>query len=115
MDCNKYKHGEMGPLGKLIKNIIIQNEDFIVYIDHDETIEWSTESGYSGFDENFGSVQNQVSFWESVCNKLFLRKDAYVEIRNITKMNALENQRKMCENNLHPALLHLPDPINILS
>ncbi|HEV8511821.1 MAG TPA: hypothetical protein VGQ59_01000 [Cyclobacteriaceae bacterium] len=77
MNCNEYKPHELGPLGKNIKTIILQSTDFIVFLDEDETIEWSTEDDYSGFHTAFGSVQNRISHWESLCNKLFSKKEAY--------------------------------------
>lgn len=71
-----YKVNEEGPLGKKIKDIIIRSENLIVYLDEEETIQWSTRD--LDIDVNsFGSIQNRISFWESVSNKLFSKTDSY--------------------------------------
>jgi hypothetical protein len=76
-DNNEYRVGELGPSGSNIKEIIIQGIDFIIYMDEGDSIQWSTEATYSDFHPQFGSIQNRVSYWESVSNKLFSRYDAY--------------------------------------
>jgi hypothetical protein len=73
----EYRVGEVGPSGSTIKEIIIQGIDFIVYIDEGDNIQWSTEETYTDFHPQFGSIQNRVSYWESVSNKLFSTYDAY--------------------------------------
>jgi hypothetical protein len=76
-DNNEYKVGEVGPTGSMIKEIIIQSVDYIVYMDEGDNIQWSTEDNYTEFHPQFGSIQNRVSYWESVSNKLFSKFDAY--------------------------------------
>lgn len=68
--------GQPGPMGKPIKDIIIQAETFIVYMDNKDVIQWATE-GYDHFHENFGEIQNCVSEWETKVNKIFSKSDAY--------------------------------------
>jgi|ERR1022692_3276306 hypothetical protein len=65
-DNNNYRVGEPGPSGSVIKQIIIQGVEFIVYIDSNVDIEWSTEETYVDFHPQFGSIQNRVSYWESI-------------------------------------------------
>src|SRR6185437_1556343 len=76
-DNTEYRVGAVGPSGSIIKEIIIQGVDFLVYMDEEDNIQWSTEPAYTDFHPQFGSIQNRVSFWESVCNKLFSKYDAY--------------------------------------
>ncbi len=77
MDYSGIKAGETDPLlGKTIKDIILAENSYIVYIDTDDVIQWST-SGHSTFGENFGGIQNKISYWESICNKLFSKQDSY--------------------------------------
>lgn len=67
------KAGDAEPsLGKTIKEIIVSDTDFVVYMDTDGGIQWvtSTEIG-----SDFGKIQNQISYWESICNKLFTKED----------------------------------------
>jgi hypothetical protein len=63
-------------LGKTIKEIILRSETFIVYLDSNNVIQWSTDM-HTQWGKKFGRIQNQVSYWESICNKLFSIKDAY--------------------------------------
>ncbi len=76
-DNNEYKVDEIGPSGTKISEIIIQGVDFIVYMDEGGNIQWSTETTYTDFHPRFGSIQNRVSYWESISNKLFSDADAY--------------------------------------
>ena len=75
-DFFSFKIGQEGPMGKKIKEIILRSTIFIVYLDIEDTIQWST-SGYGDFPENFGDIQNKISYWESVANKLLRKRDAY--------------------------------------
>jgi hypothetical protein len=77
IDNTTYQSGQKGPTGSIIKTIIIQGLNFIVYLDENDNIEWSTESDYWDYPPEFGSVQNRISFWESFSNKIFSKEDAY--------------------------------------
>jgi hypothetical protein len=67
--------GDIGPLGKVIKDIIVCDDLYIVYLDSTDTIQWATRN-YE-LPEGFGSIQSSVSYWESVTNGLFNSKDSY--------------------------------------
>lgn len=66
----------MGPNGKKIKDLILFSDTFIIYLDIDEVIQWST-SNYGQFPEHFGEIQNKVSDWESKANRLFSKKESF--------------------------------------
>jgi len=72
----KYKVGQMGPIDKKVKDIILADNSYLVYIDEDDVIQWYTE-GYGNFPDHFGEVQNKVSDWESTANNLFGQKGSY--------------------------------------
>jgi len=63
-------------LGKVIKEVILTSNTFIVYLDSANVIQWSTGE-HNQWGQNFGKIQNQVSYWESICNKLFNKSDSY--------------------------------------
>jgi hypothetical protein len=75
-DYFSFKVGQEGPLDKKIKDLIFRATTFIVYIDEDNTIQWSTRE-YGEFHDDFGDIQNKISYWESVSNKLFKKKESY--------------------------------------
>lgn len=77
MDFSDLKIGDTDPyLGKKIKEIILSSNSFIVYIDEDQVIQWAT-SGHSEYGDDFGDIANQISYWESSCNRLFSKDDRY--------------------------------------
>jgi len=77
MDFNSLKVGDIdSTLGKTIKEIILCSDTYIVYMDADEIIQWNTDK-HNQWGENFGEIQNQVSYWENICNGLFNKKDSY--------------------------------------
>jgi hypothetical protein len=70
------KAGDRDPyLGRMIKEIIMSSNDFIVFIDDQDTIQWAT----SGIElkNDLGKIQNKISQWESTCNRFLPKKDAY--------------------------------------
>jgi hypothetical protein len=73
MDYLSLKAGDVDhDLNKTIKEIIIKGNDYIVYMDTESTIQWGALNIIgSGFDK----IQNQVSYWELICNKIFLKQD----------------------------------------
>lgn len=76
MDFFDLKAGDTEPsLGKKIKEIILCSDTFIVYMDEDDVIQWSTSEDDEVKD--FGEVPNQISYWESIVNRLFPKQEAY--------------------------------------
>lgn len=77
MDYSILKIGDFDPsLGRKIKEIIFSSDSFIVYIDTEDIICWATDH-HKVFGENFGNISNQISNWESLCNRLFSKQDSY--------------------------------------
>lgn len=74
MDYSKYKTGEKGPLDKKIKEIIFRSNDAIVYLDEFDVIQWSTIGDLL---PQMGGIINEVSYWETICNKIFDKKDSF--------------------------------------
>jgi len=70
-----YNIDEIGPSGKIITDIIIQTEDAMVYIDENETIQYETNSELEEI-KGVGDVENKISFWEMMSNKLFNRSES---------------------------------------
>lgn len=69
------KAGDVDPeLNKTIKDVIMSSPHFIVYMDTESTIQWGTSNETNS---NFDKIQNQVTYWELICNKIFEPKDAY--------------------------------------
>jgi len=76
MNYNTLKVGDIDTtLNKVIKDVIFTSNTFIVYMDEQNVIQWSAV-GHTQFGNNFGKIQNQISYWESICNKLFKPNDA---------------------------------------
>lgn len=76
MDFSELKAGDIDPyLGKTIKEIILSSNTFIVFMDDDDVIQWAT-SGHSEC-KNFGQIQNDISYWESISNRLFTKQESY--------------------------------------
>lgn len=72
-----FKVNEEGPLGKKIKAIIIRAEKIIVYLDEEDVIQWSKKDDVIIDLNSFGNIQNNISMWESISNKLFSKKDSF--------------------------------------
>jgi hypothetical protein len=73
MDTTALKSGDVEPtLGKKIKDIILASSTFIVYMDENDVIQWSSDK-----DDKMGDIPNQISYWESLSNKLFPKEEAY--------------------------------------
>lgn len=70
--------GDEGPMGKPIGTIVLQMSSLIVYLDSEGVIQWSTSAGYHNWNAHFGEIQSSISYWESVCNKVFKPSDAYI-------------------------------------
>ncbi len=77
IDYASLKAGQTDPsLGKVIKTIIYSNDNCIVFIDSEDCIQWVDEIE-SGAEVKFGYIVNKMSYWESICNKLFKDNTAY--------------------------------------
>jgi hypothetical protein len=73
--CNEFEVNKMGPFNKLIKEIIVQSETYLVYMDHDGTIQWATIG--INMPDGAGEIINKVSDWEFKVNSLFAKTEAY--------------------------------------
>jgi hypothetical protein len=54
-----------------IKSLVLKGEGFIVYLDDEHGICWSTDEDYSDFADDFGLVSNHVTTLEGITTKLF--------------------------------------------
>lgn len=64
-------------LGKTIKDIILSDDTFIVYMDTNDVIQWSATSDHETYGKDFGNIQAQISNWEMLSNKIFSKDEAY--------------------------------------
>lgn len=64
-------------LGKTVKEVILTSNTFAVYMDTDDIIQWSSSKGHDNFGSDFGKIQSQITYWESIANNLFDKKEAY--------------------------------------
>jgi len=72
-EFSKLKAGDIEPtLGKKIKELILASDTFIVYMDDNDVIQWSSDK-----DDVLGDIPNQISYWETISNKLFSREESY--------------------------------------
>jgi hypothetical protein len=72
------KKGDLIPeTGRVIKEIISADQTFIVYIDDSDIICWTTSPDHTQYGKDFGYIENQISHWESICNRLFIKKEAF--------------------------------------
>jgi len=70
-DFSTLNTGDTDPtLNKVIKTIIYCTDCCIVYIDANNQIQWSDKIERVE-DDKFGFVVNKMSYWESICNKVF--------------------------------------------
>ena len=60
---------------RTIQEIIANGKNYIVFIDDKDIICWDADPLPQG--KNFGNVENQISFWESNCNRLFNKKESF--------------------------------------
>jgi hypothetical protein len=90
------KVGDLDPTGAgKIDTIVIQGDGFIVYLEEDYGISWSTEEHYTGFAEDFGDVSNRVLILEGITNNLYKGK----ELRNINYILAQGLARVLDDKN----------------
>ena len=93
MDYINLKAGEIEPmLGKRIKEVILVSNTYIVYMDDSDVIQWATDHFVA--DEHFGEIANDISYWESICNRLFSKSEAY-DFKTILA----EGYARMLDNN----------------
>lgn len=74
-DFYSYEVNQKGPLGKKIQVLIMRAKDYIVYIDEDGEIQYSCFDGKHD-SKALGEVQNLVSLWETIINRIFNPKEA---------------------------------------
>jgi hypothetical protein len=82
MDYTDLKRGDVIPeRNRKIKEIIGEDKHFIVYLDDKDIICWDVDKTYKTsdkkFGKEFGNIENQISFWESNCNRLFNKKESF--------------------------------------
>jgi len=76
-DFKKLKRKEAGPVeGSFIKEIIGRTNDYMIYIDENNNLLWSTNDNVNIFD-GFGYIRNQVTNLELIVNRLFKSKEAF--------------------------------------
>jgi hypothetical protein len=72
-EFSKLKAGDIeSTLGKKIKELILASDTFIVYMDDNDVIQWSSDK-----DDVLGDIPNQISYWETISNRLFSREESY--------------------------------------
>lgn len=77
IDFKKIKRNEAGPVeGSITKEIIGRNKDYMIYIDENNNILWSSNNNVNIFD-GFGYIRNQVTNLEIIVNRLFKGKEAF--------------------------------------
>jgi hypothetical protein len=77
MDYTTLKIGERPrKIGRKIKEIISKEKSHIVYLDENDIICTSKDSKVV-LSKEFGHIQNLISSWESICNSLFSKEEAY--------------------------------------
>jgi hypothetical protein len=99
MNFYDLKAGDIDPnFGKKIKTIIYSTNgviDAVVYIDEDDVIQWLCEKVEDG--QEFGLVINKMSYWETICNKIFTKAEAYENkcllAEGISRIFALSSER----------------------
>lgn len=88
-------------LGRKIKEIISKEKSHIVYLDENDIICTSKDNKVV-LSKDFGDIQNLISFWESICNNLFSKPEAY-EIKCLLA----EGYGRMFEKNDYGAALKI--------
>ncbi len=69
-DYSLYCEGDTEPsLNKVIRNLVVRDTNFIVYIDQDGMVEWSCNDAYGNLCDGADDVLNRVSQLESVPSK----------------------------------------------
>jgi len=70
-DFSTLNAGDTDPtLNKVIKTVMYGTECCIVYIDVNNDIQWADKIERME-DDKFGLIVNKMSYWESICNKVF--------------------------------------------
>ena len=78
MNYNDLKKGDKIPeRNRYIKEIISEDKHYIVYLDEKDIICWGFDQSNYSSEKDFGNVENQISFWESTCNRLFNKNESF--------------------------------------
>lgn len=79
MNYNEFKAGYKDEeLNKVVKELVTASDNYVVYIDEDNRIQWGYHLENGVFDKNaWGEVINEVMYWESINEKLFDDDDKY--------------------------------------
>jgi hypothetical protein len=66
-DFSSFQEGDIEPtLGKEIKFLIFHEKSYIVYLDSENFVEWSTNDHYGDYPDDLGSVINSVGHLEAL-------------------------------------------------
>lgn len=66
-----FNEGQTEPtLNKRIKTLILKDQGFIVYLDDDLCVQWTTNQHYGDFASDFGNVTNRAGYLEETANGL---------------------------------------------
>lgn len=70
------KEGDIDPImHKKIKRLVNIHEAFIVYLDDNDTIQWSCNR--DDCMKAFGTIQNEISKWQMISNRIFSKDESF--------------------------------------
>lgn len=70
-DYTSLREGDRDPsLNRTVSWLIVSDTSFIVYLDEEMFVEWSTNKDYGKFAEDFGSILNRVGYLEAVAKEI---------------------------------------------
>jgi hypothetical protein len=98
-DYSGYIEGDYeASLGKIIKTLIVASESFIVYIDQENSVEWSYNNNYEGsntFLEKFSIIVNKIGLLEELSKGKFKKQEEMDAFRRLLgeSMGRLLNEK----------------------
>jgi hypothetical protein len=87
-------------LNKFIDTLIVATESYIVYLDDEYFVEWSTNDNYEGFSQSFGEISNAVAHLETLSITLLSKRQRKPFRRLLGEgiARSLENDEKVARN-----------------
>lgn len=86
-DYSGYIEGDYeASLGKRIKTLIVASESFIVYLDQENSVQWSYNNNYEGgnsFLERFGIIVNKIGLLEELSKGKFKKSEEMDAFRRL--------------------------------
>jgi len=86
-DYSGYIEGDYeASLGKRIKTLIVASESFIVYLDQENSVQWSYNNNYEGgnsFLEKFGIIVNKIGLLEELSKGKFKKSEEMDAFRRL--------------------------------